>query len=286
MEAGFAITGTIPVRTELSNRMIGSGKNALASSIVLVCRKRSATAPTATRRDFVNALRDEMPVAVQLMQAGNIAPVDLAQATIGPGMAIYTRFSKVLDSSGDALSVRDALILINQVLDETLAEQEGDFDADTRWALAWFEQNGFAEGDYGTAETLSTAKNTSISGLVEAGILTAKAGKVRLLSPEELADDWNPNQDDRVPVWEIVHQLVKALGQGEQTAVTLIAQLGSRAETARELAYRLFAVCERKKRANEALAYNGLVQAWSSLAQQARERRPQAAVQESVFSQN
>ena len=148
--------------------------NALASSIILVCRPRAADAPTATRREFVTALKAELPVALAHLQRGNIAPVDLAQAAIGPGMAVYTRYAKVLDAEGKPLSVREALALINQTLDEALAEQEGDFDADSRWALAWFEQAGFAEGEYGVAETLSTAKNTSVAGLVEAGILASK----------------------------------------------------------------------------------------------------------------
>jgi putative DNA methylase len=157
--------------TELARPIIGSGTNALASSIVLVCRQRSANAPTATRRDFVTALKAELPQALAHLQAGNIAPVDLAQAAIGPGMAVYTRYAKVLDAEGKPLPVRAALALINQTLDEALAEQEGDFDADSRWALTWFEQTGFAEGDYGVAEQLSKSKNTSVGGLDEAGIL-------------------------------------------------------------------------------------------------------------------
>ena len=167
--------------------------NALASSIVLVCRPRAANAPTATRREFLTALKAELPEALTHLQRGNIAPVDLAQAAIGPGMAVYTRYAKVLDAEGKPLSVREALALINQTLDEALAEQEGDFDADSRWALAWFEQSGFAEGEYGVAETLSKAKNTSVAGMVEAGILASKGGKVRLLRPDELPADWDPD---------------------------------------------------------------------------------------------
>ena len=171
IRAGFGVSGTWPIRTELGNRMIGSGTNVLASSIVLVCRPRPADAPNATRREFVAALKAELPAALRHLQAGNIAPVDLAQAAIGPGMAVYTRYASVLDAEGKSLSVRDSLALINATLDEALAEQEGDFDADSRWALAWFEQNGFAEGEYGVAETLSKAKNTSVVGLAEAHIL-------------------------------------------------------------------------------------------------------------------
>ena len=187
IQSGFSVTGTWPMRTELSNRMIGAGANALASSIVLVCRQRPADAPMATRREFVAALRAELPTALAHLQSGNIAPVDLAQAAIGPGMAVFTRYAKVLDAEGNPVSVREALALINQMLDEVLAEQEGDFDPDSRWALAWFEQQGFDEGEYGVAETLSEAKNTSIAGIVEGGILASSAGKVRLLRPDELA---------------------------------------------------------------------------------------------------
>lgn len=272
IEAGFAISGTWPMRTELSNRMIGSGTNALASSIVLVCRPRPANAPTATRRDFLNALKSELPAALAHLQAGNIAPVDLAQAAIGPGMAVYTRFARVLDAEGKPLTVRAALALINQVLDEALAEQEGDFDADTRWALAWFEQIGFEDGEFGVAEQLSKAKNTAVSGLVEAGIVLAGKGKVRLVKPSELSVDWDPTTDTRLTVWEMVHHLVRVLeAGGESAAAALVAKLGSQAEIARELCYRLYTICERKKRAQEAMAYNALVQSWPEVTRLARE---------------
>ncbi|NMQ04345.1 DUF1156 domain-containing protein [Candidatus Accumulibacter phosphatis] len=278
IEAGFAISGTWPMRTELSNRMIGSGTNALASSIVLVCRQRPATAPTATRRDFVTALKAELPQALAHLQAGNIAPVDLAQAAIGPGMAVYTRYAKVLDAEGKPLPVRSALALINQTLDEALAEQEGDFDADSRWALTWFDQTGFAEGDYGVAEQLSKSKNTSVGGLDEAGILVSRAGRVRLLKPAELPADWDPLTDKRLTHWEIVHQLIRALEYGgESAAAALVAKLGSKAETARELCYRLYTLCERKKRAVEAMAYNGLVQSWPEITRLAAEK-PRALI--------
>ncbi|AUB80101.1 DUF1156 domain-containing protein [Candidatus Thiodictyon syntrophicum] len=277
IEAGFAITGTWPMRTELGNRMIGSGTNALASSIVLVCRQRPADAPTATRREFVTALKAELPAALTHLQKGNIAPVDLAQAAIGPGMAVYTRYAKVLDAEGNPIPVRAALALINQTLDEALAEQEGDFDADSRWALTWFEQTGFAEGDYGVAEQLSKSKNTAVAGLVEAGILVSKAGKVRLLKPVELPTDWDPTTDKRLTVWEMVHQLIRVLESGgEGAAAVLVAKLGSKAETARELCYRLYTLCERKKRATEAMAYNGLVQSWPEITRLAQ-ATPRAA---------
>ena len=267
IHAGFGISGTWPMRTELSNRMIGSGTNALASSIVLVCRQRATDATTATRREFVAALKAELPTALRHLQEGNIAPVDLAQAAIGPGMAIYTRYTKVLDAEGKPVPVREALALINQVLDETLAEQEGDFDADSRFAIAWFEQHGFAEGEFGVADVLARAKNTSVDGLREASILESKRGKVRLLKAAELPEDWDPALDARLTHWEAVHHLIRALeAGGESAAAALVTGLGSRAETARELAYRLYTVCERKKRAAEALSYNALVQSWPEIA--------------------
>ena len=266
IQAGFGISGTWPMRTEMGTRQIGMGTNALASSIILVCRPRSADAPVATRREFIEALKSELPDALRQMQQGNIAPVDLAQAAIGPGMAVFTRYARVLDASGVSVTVREALSLINQSLDEVLAEQEGDFDAETRWALAWFEQSGFDEGEYGVAETLSTAKNTSVAGMVEAGILDAAAGRVRLLRPNEFPDEWDPEKDQRLTAWETVHHLVRVLDQGEETAAELMAKLGSNVEAARELAYRLYRICEQKNRAHDALGYNALVQSWPEMA--------------------
>jgi putative DNA methylase len=181
-------------------------------------------------------------------------------------MAVYTRYAQVLDASGNFLSVSDALALINQALDEALVEQEGDFDSDTRWALAWFEQSGFETGEYGVAETLSKAKNTSVAGMVSGRFLESKGGKVRLLRPEELSKDWDPSTDQRMTAWEVVNQLVKHLETGgEMAAAALVSQLGGKAEAARELAYRLFTICERKKRAPQALAYNALVQSWPEI---------------------
>ncbi|MGI6414496.1 MAG: hypothetical protein ACOX1P_02415 [Thermoguttaceae bacterium] len=228
----------------------------------------------ATRREFVTALKAALPQALAHLQRGNVAPVDLAQSAIGPGMAVFTRYAKVLDAEGKPLSVREALALINQTLDEVLAEQEGDFDAESRWALAWFEQQGFDEGEYGVAETLSKAKNTSVAGMVEAGILQSGRGKVRLLAPDELPADWNPDTDKRLTAWEMVHHLIRVLESGgEAAAAELVARLSSKAETARELCYRLYTLCERKKRAAEALAYNSLVQSWPEIVRLASQRR-------------
>jgi len=286
IEAGFALTGTWPMRTERDGRMIGNGTNALASSIVLVCRKKEAVLPTVTLGEFKSELKAELPQALAHLQAGNIAPVDLAQAAIGPGMAIFTKYSKVINAEGDALTVRAALALINETLDATLAEQEGDFDADTRWALTWFEQVGFAEDDYGLAEQLSKSKNTSVSGLVEAGFLFSGAGRVRLLKPAELPVDWDPRTDTRLTIWEMVHHLIRVQeAGGERAAAELVAKMGSQAETARELCYRLYTICERKKRATEAIAYNSLVQSWPEISRLAREINvPAVAGTDDLFS--
>jgi len=285
IRAGFGVSGTWPMRTELSNRMIGKDTNALASSIILVCRPHNAGATATTRREFVAALKTELPTALAHLQRGNIAPVDLAQAAIGPGMAVYTRYARVLDAEGKTVPVRDALALINQVLDETLAEQESDFDADSRWALAWFEQFGFSEGEYGVAEILSKAKDTSVSAMDDDGVLVSRGGKVRLLRPDELPDNWDPASDPRLTVWDMTHRLIRAMEQGESAAAELVAKLGSEADTARELAYRLYSICERKKRAQEALAYNALVQSWPEIVRLAREEGKPESPQGTIFDQ-
>ena len=281
--AGFGISGTWPMRSELATRNVGRDANALASSIILVCRPRKTDAKTVSRREFSGVLQRKLPEALRHLQAGNIAPVDLAQAAIGPGMAVFTRYAKVLDAQDKPLRVRDALLAINQVLDTALAEQEGDFDADTRWALAWFEQYGFNDGEFGVAETLSKAKNTSVGGIVDAGIARSKGGRVRLLKPNELPADWNPSTDFRLTHWEIVHHLIRALeAQGESAAAEIAVKLGTKAETARELCYRLYTVCERKKRAAEALSYNALVQSWPEIMRLAKEKTAAVPVQQEL----
>ncbi len=271
LSAGFTIQGTWPLRTE-RDRGLKSGTNVLASSIVLVCRPRSENAAMTTRRDFLRALKEELPTALRALQQGNIAPVDLAQAAIGPGMAVFSRYSKVVEADGSPMRVRTALQLINQVLDDVLAEQESEYDADTRWALAWYEQYGLETGPFGDAETLSKAKDTAVSGLVEAGILEARGGKVRLLRRGELDPTWDPDTDKRMPVWEVTQHLCHALATGGEAAAADIAgKVGARGEVARDLAYRLYTLCERKKWAQEALAYNSLVVAWPEI-----QRRVQA----------
>jgi putative DNA methylase len=232
---------------------------ALASASPFDCSGCSGTWPISLKR--------ELPDALRKLQHGNIAPVDLAQASIGPGMAVFSRYSNVIEADGSPMTVRTALQLINQALDEVLAEQEGEFDADTRWAIAWFDQYGMEEGPFGTAETLSKAKNTSVAGLSQAGLLSARGGKVRLLCRDELPEDWDPATDTRRTVWEVTQHLIRALEkQGEEGAAALLRRAGEQGEVARDLAYRLYSTCERKKWASEALAYNSLVIAWPQIA--------------------
>ena len=268
IDAGFQISGTWPIRSELSNRMIASGTNALASSIVLVCRPRAKNASIATRREFITALRNELEGALIKMMHGNIAPVDLAQATIGPGMAVYSRYSKVIETNGEPLRVRTALQIINHELDAILSATEGDYDVDTRFCLSWFDQFGLNSGAFGNADNMARAKNTSVAGLAESGVLASGAGKVRLLKREEYPAEWNPQTDVRKPVWECTQYLVRALQErGEGGAAQICAALGGAAEPARDLAYRLYSICERKGWAQEALAYNSLVIAWPEITQ-------------------
>jgi putative DNA methylase len=268
--AGFSITGTWPIRSEKRGRMRSFGSNALASSIVLVCRPRPESAPITTRKDFLYALKKDLPRAVRDLQTGNIAPVDLAQAAIGPGMAVFSRYQKVLESDGSPMRVRTALGLINQALDEVFSEQEGEFDPDTRWALAWFEQHSFDEGPYGDAEVLATAKALSVSGLDETKIIRSRAGKVRLLRRDELSADWNPSTEHRLTVWTVTQHLIRSLDKnGEAATATLTSKVGGLAETARDLAYRLYVLSERKGWAEEAGYYNSLVVSWPAIAPKA-----------------
>jgi putative DNA methylase len=228
----------------------------------------------ASRREFVTALKRELPAALRDLQSGNIAPVDLAQAAIGPGMAVFSRYAKVLETSGDRMGVRTALALINQVLDEVLAEQEGEYDADTRWCIKWFEQYAHNDGPYGDAETLCKAMAVGVNGLVETGVVAAKSGKVRLFKRADLMggkpETWDPAKDDDILHWEVCQYLCWALETGgEQAAADLLRRINAvyagAAEVARDLAYRLYTVCERKKWAGEAIAYNALVVSWPEI---------------------
>ncbi len=285
LKAGFAITGTWPMRTELGSRTRSLDSNVLASSIILVCRPRLADAPLTTRRDLLNGFKRELPRALKDLQRGNIAPVDLAQAAIGPGMAVFSRYSKVLESEGTFMRVRTALQLINQALDEVLVEQEGEYDADTRWAVAWFEQYGLEEGPYGVAETLSKAKNTAVGALVEAGILRAQGGKVRLLRRNEFSSNWNPVTAKRLTAWEVTQRLIRALQEhGDTGAAAILEHVGAYSEVARDLAYRLYTICERKKWADEALAYNSLVVEWSDISGAVEQLKRTTAEQAHLFS--
>lgn len=281
LKSGFAIDGTWPMRTERTSRSNSIGTNALASSIVLVCRPLRPSAGITTRRDFIVALKRELPEALRTLQHGNVAPVDLAQASIGPGMSIFSRYAKVLEPDGSPMRVRTALALINGALDELLTEQEGEFDADTRWAIAWYEQFGLTEGPSGQAILLTQAKVTSLEGVERAGIATSAKGRVRLLGRGEYTAAWDPVTDFRLPVWEATQRLIHALlVDGESGAADLLARIGGIGDVARDLAYRLYQVAERKGLTDEARAYNALVVAWPDLirgAEQARTRRPAQA---------
>lgn len=269
VESGLQVTATWPMLSE-STDTIKKGKSSLSTSIVLACRPRAADAHTGTRRELLNRLREELPKEIRLLQANNIAPVDLAQASLGTGMAVFSSFAKVVEPDGTTMTVRNGLAIIQQELDGVLAAQEGDFDGDTRWAVTWFEQHGFEEGPYGVAETLSTARNTSVEGLREAGFLWSKAGKVRLLKREELPTAWDPENDTRLTVWESVQHLIRVLeSEGEAAAGHLLLKLGPLGDVVRELAYRLYALCERKKWSQEAQAYNGLIVSWRAVSTQA-----------------
>jgi putative DNA methylase len=265
LRAGFQLNGTWPMRTEKTEGLKGK-KNALASCIVLVCRKRPADAASISRREFIRELNGVLPEALDEMTKGSgderspVAPVDLSQAIIGPGMAVFSKYSAVLEADGSTMSVRTALQLINRFL------AEDDFDRDTQFCLHWFEQHGWDDGPYGDAETLSRAKATSVSGISEAGVIESGGGKVRLLKWADYPADWDPSKDDRKPVWESLHQLIRAFRQqGESGAGKLLAHLKPQAEAIRQLAYRLYTLCERLGQADDARAYNELITSWSSI---------------------
>ena len=282
LKAGFQITGTLPMRTEMRNRQIAMGTNALASSIVLVCRPLSDDASMTTRRDFISVLRRELPDALRHLQRGNIAPVDLAQAAIGPGMAVFSSYGSVLEPDGSPMRVRTALQIINAELDAYFTEQEGDLDSDTRFCVSWFEQYGMRESSFGDANVLARARDTSVEGIVESGILYAHAGRVRLLARDEYPDEWDPTSDRRINTWECTQYFIRALDQGGEVEVARLAsQLSSeQVENARALAYRLFAICERKGWAQEAIAYNTLITSWTHIQEARTNYEVQEAQQE------
>ncbi len=273
IDGRFSITATWPLRTEGDNRQIGNRANALASSVVLVCRPRAEDAPMATLKEFQAALKAELPGGLRHLIGGHIAPVDLAQAAIGPGMGVFSRYSKVLESNGEPMTVRRALELINQSLDDYFSELEGSLDPDSRFCTAWFEEHGFLEGPYGEAETLSRAKGVGVDGLERDGVLTARAGKVQLLPLAHYVDrvaGYDPAAGARLSAWAACHYLAAALRSGgDDAAAKLARRLGGVADDARDLAYRLYAICERKKWAEEGRAYNELVASWPEIQKRA-----------------
>ena len=270
VDAELQVTATWPIRTELRSRMRAMGSAALASSVVIACRPRSDGATLATRREFLDALQAELPQRVRLLQDQAIAPVDMAQSAIGPGMEVFSRYARVVEADGSEMRVRTALALINDVLEEVLSSEETEFDADTRWALTWYEQHGHGSGPYGDAETLSKAKNTSVTGVVEAGIAESRAGKVRLYTRSELDSEWDPVEDRRPTVWELTQHLMKRLDHSEGQAGVLLRKVGGgMGDRARRLAYRLYQIADDRGRAKDAVAYNGLIQAWHDISRRA-----------------
>lgn len=277
--ADLTVVGTWPIHGTGSKRMRQVGTNALATYVVLVCRPRPTSAQRITRSELTRLLRTELVPAVAQLQHANIAPVDLAQAVIGPGMQVFSRHSSVIETDGSRVGVADALALINRTLAEVLDEQEGDLDPDSRWAVTWYEDHGFEAGTFGDADQLARAKGIAVDALVQAGIITSGASRVALIPRNKLPAGWDPATDRRATAWEAVQYLVRALLDegGEMGAAELYAQLGALADPARELAYRLFQIAEKKGRIDEAIAYNILVASWTDIARLADELPRRAA---------
>ena len=272
ISSGYAVVGTWPVRTERAARTIASGTNALANSVVLVCRKKEDSAETISRAEFIGALKRELPPAIEELQKANISPADMPQSAIGPGMGVFSRCKAVLEADDSPMTVKTALQLINRELDEYLGGIQGEFDADTRFAITWFEQNGLAAGDYGTANSIATARGISVDSVKHAGIVDSAAGKVRILKRDEIDAGWDPADDTHLTVWECCQHLIRELEQGgEQAAALLLRKIGGgHADAAKDLAYCLYDICANKRRdAGEAAAYNGLIAVWPELTRQA-----------------
>ena len=268
IEAGYSIVGTWPMRTESPGRMRAIGANALANSVVLVCRKREAAAETITRAELIRALKRELPPAIEKLQAANIAPTDMPQSAIGPGMAVFSRYKEVLEANDNPMTVKTALQLINAELDEFLNDLQGEFDQETRFALTWFEQHGHHEADYGIADNLARARGISVEGVKQAGIVESAAGHVRILKRAELDPEWSPAADRHLTIWECCQHLICVLeSDGESEAAQLLKAMGSdKAERVRDLAYTLYDLCANKRQeAKEATAYNGLIAVWTDL---------------------
>ena len=274
IEAGWEITATWPVRSELANRPRSQASNALASSIVLACRPRPVDADSITRRLFVARLKSELPEALRTLMQGAIAPVDLAQAAIGPGISVFSRYARVREADGSDMSVRDALLLINATLDEVLGEQESDFDPDTRFAVKWYRSYGWGTESSGLADQLARSTDTSIGALERGGIFEARGGRARLLSPENLSAGWVPQTDDRLSIWEATVRLAAAMADGgvEKVAQLLpgLQEVRVDLDAVKELGFLLFHEAEKKKDAKDALLFNSLVSAWGDVNEQAR----------------
>ncbi|WP_029273891.1 MULTISPECIES: DUF1156 domain-containing protein [unclassified Microbacterium] len=273
IEGGWEITATWPMRTETGNRLIASGSNALASSIVLACRPRPEDAATTTRRAFVAALKSELPGALRTLMQGTIAPVDLAQAAIGPGISVFSRYSRVREADGSDMNVKDALLLVNATLDEVIGEQESDFDPDTRFAVKWYRQYGWAQENSGVADQLARSSDTSIGDLERGGIFEAKGGKARLLAPSALNGAWDAAADDRVSVWEATVRLAAVMakhGADKVAELMPIVQTRVDLDAVKELGFLLFHEAEKKRDSKDAGLFNGLVGAWGDLNEQAR----------------
>jgi putative DNA methylase len=270
--SGIAIDGTWPVRSESEGRTVASGTNALASSIVLVCRCRDANALTITRSDFLRALRREMPSALAEIRRAGVGPTDIQQAAIGPGIGIFTRHAQVLNTDGTPMLVRDALQLINQVREEVTSSGDADYDSETRFALDWFAAKGFEKGRSGDAIVMTNAVNVSLDGMNAAGFFLADGGVARLLKRDELTDDWDPAKDNGATVWEACQHLIKRLRAedgGIDAAAALYNRLGSRAEPAHALARRLYDICEQNQWPAEGYVYNQLHQEWDTIEKRA-----------------
>lgn len=272
VRGGWSVTATWPVRSELSNRMIASGTNALASSVVLALRPRLDGAPITDRRGFIAAMKRELGSALRELQQGGIAPVDLPQSAIGPGMAVFTRYAKVIESDGTEMSVRSALARINEVLDELLTEQEGDFDAPTRFALAWYRSHGYDSAPYGQAEDLARARGTAVVSMERLGILSARGGKVHVYRPSDLPSDYDVLADEPTSAWEALHHAIRVLDtKGVPAAGQFLRTATQRPDGAvdldlvKELAYLLFQVAEKNGWAKDALSFNALASSWGDL---------------------
>lgn len=274
INAGWEITATWPMRSELKNRMLSHGTNALASSIVLACRPRPDSARTITRRNFVALLKSELPESLRTLMQGAIAPVDLAQAAIGPGISVFSRFARVREADGSDMNVKDALQLINATLDEVLGEQEADFDSDTRFAVKWYRQYGWDVESSGIADQLARSSDTSIATLERGGIFEAKGGKARLLAPRELGGYWDPAADDHVSIWEATVRLAAVLSHsGADKVAELIPEVQQKVtlDAVKELGFLLFHEAEKNKDTEDAILFNGLVSSWNELNEQARQ---------------